>query len=133
MLSTRQPEVSIISPTPSGATVFHLYSVYLPEPPASGGCLFSKKPSERGFNFLRLACRVGSDTQQAKREKTMSVIRLGPLMLCLSQWMASITATISIKAERTPCDTEVRKNSQDSSGIQAGGAENGSQTYNFNE
>lgn len=51
----------------------------------------------------------------------------------LSQRMASITATISIKAERTPCDTELRKNSQDSSEIQAGGAENGSQTYNFNE
>lgn len=54
-------------------------------------------------------------------------------MLGLSQRMASITATISIKAERTPCDTEVRKNSHDSSEIQAGGAENGSQTYNFNE
>lgn len=81
MLSTRQPKVSVISPTPLGANAFHLFSIYLPKPPASGGCLYSKKPSERGFCSLRLACRVCLDTQQSKREKTMSVIRLGSPML----------------------------------------------------
>lgn len=49
MLSTRQPEVSVVSPTPSGWTVFHLYSIYLSEPPASAGWAFCKKPSEKRF------------------------------------------------------------------------------------
>lgn len=55
------------------------------------------------------------------------------LMFGLSQRTASIRVTVSMKEERIPCDTEVRKNSQGSSKIHVRVAESGSWMNSFNE